>query len=798
MTGPPSGRTARDDEQGEAAGTHGAGTGEPTTGARNALLRRLVGGPLPWAIAGIAVVVALRSTQVGYRDIALFGLLQLVAYVLPGVLLWRGLRGRSSSWLHDVTFGTILAHAVTIPVYIAGQWVGAPLIVWAVPVVTVAAFSAIPSLRGYWRPAPGRREPAWLNWGMALCVVLLCAWYAGLSALNPINGPDVLWQSTDHTYLLALAGEVRNHIPPTTPYVVNEGLDYHWFTFADLAALNVQGGQELSLLLCRLGPLWFLVNGFVAFGLLGEQLAGRKTAGLLAIVLAVLVGSVSLLHGANIYVVDSTLLLVNWVGSPTQGFGQLLAMPVLLVAVGLLRGETTGLRPWILFAVLTVALMGAKATFIPVIGAGVALVVVIELVRHRRLPRAALTIGIILAAELAFAQLVLFGGAAQGLRLDPGGDIRRLGGSIGVPALTRTLPLASATIAIVFGWLAPLAGAGLLFLRPRPRSGRPGPADPATQLLVGMVVASIAVVLVFAQQGFSEYFFLRSGLPFAYLLVACGLVRIVEYVPLRTAIPRLAVAAAGGMAYALVSRQLSEPPVSAQAAAVRALALVVGACVVAGVAWGLGYAGADVPPPAAVHGPGRSARFALALACLSAATLGMGAARTVNLARSLPLQQPDTSALQAVDRPLPQGAFEAARYVRANSGPDDMFATNAHCLTPRKDRCDVRAFWMSAWTERRAVIEGWGYTATANDEAPTLAGSLTIPYWDQALLKLNDDVFMHPSPATLAALTDRYPVRWLIVDERFGADIPGLQALLPDHRTFGQATVFRVPGTPRD
>lgn len=749
------------------------------------MIRRSATALVPLLVALTAVVVALHRSEVGYRSIALFGALQLVAYVIPGTLLLRGLRGRAGSWFHDATLGTILAHAVTVLVYLAGRAAGFPLLVWAVPVVTVTVFAAVPGLRRYWRAAPGAREPAWFTWGMALGVVLLCAWYAGLSVMNPVSGPSVLWQSTDHTYLLALAGEVRNHVPPTTPFVVDEGLNYHWFTFADLAAFSWQGGQELSLLLFRLGPLWCLVNAFLAFGLLAERLAGRKSAGLVAVALAVLVGSVTLTQGADTYVVDSTMLLVNWVGSPTQGFGQLIAVAVLYVSVGLLRGDERGRGPWILYLVLTLVLMGAKATFIPVVGAGVALVVGVELVRHRRLPRAAFAMGVVLAAELVFAQLVLFGGTSQGITVGPGDDLRRLGEWIQVPAASGALPLAAVAALLVFGWLAPLAGAGLLLLKPRPAPDRAGPGDPATQLVAGMVVAAVVVVLVLAHPGFSEYFFLRSGLPFGYLLVACGLARLADYRLPRRAWTWLALSAAGGLAYVGLARLVTRPEAGVHETALRALLLVIGAALVAVLAGGLGaLAGRGLEP---------GARRALALACLAATTLGMGAARTADLVQAFPLPPFDPNASPAVYRPLPEGAFAAARYVRARSGPEDMLATNVHCRTPVTDPCDIRSFWISAYAERRVVIQGWGYTATANDLSSTPAESLTLPYWNPELLELNDAVFTDPSPRTLAALTDRYPVRWLVVDRRFDADLPGLRALLPDHRRFGQVVVFRVP-----
>ncbi|WP_139230168.1 hypothetical protein [Nocardioides terrae] len=718
-----------------------------------------------------------------YSQTLRFIALQTVGYVVPGTLLWRALRRRTVSWLHDATLGTILAHAITVLVFLGGRAGGLPQVVWVVPVATIGAFLAVPSLRGYWLTPPRHREPAWFTWGIAVGVILICSWFGVYSVKAPIAGPALNLQPVDYAYLLSLAGEVRNHMPPTTPYLVDERLDYHWFTFADVAAMNWQGGQDLDLLLFRLGPLWCVVNAFIAFGLLGARMAGRRSVALVALAIAVLVGSVNLLHGADTYVVDSTLLMVNWMGSPTQGFGQLLAVAVLYVAVGILRGTSDGWRAWLLFGVLSGVLMGAKATFVPVLGAGVALVVVIGLLRNRRVPLPALAMGCVLAVELAFAQIILFGGARQGLTVDPGADMRRLGAMIAVPADSGTLPLVAVSAAIVLGWLAPLAGAALLLLRPRPPAGRPGPSDPATQLVAGMVAAAVAVAVLLAHPGYSQYFFLRSGLPFGYLLVACGLARLDDLGVRRAAGWWLVVAGAGGAAYVGLSRFVTRAPLDEAATARRALLLVVGVLVVAGVAWLLGRRMGR-----RLHVPGRAT---LALGCVAVATLGMGTVRAVDIAVTYPAPAFDPVANPIDNGPIPVGGVSAGHFVRDHSGPEDMVATNAHCAAP-VGPCNPRTFWISAYTERRIVLEGWGYTATANDAEPDPTAALTLPYWNPRLQALNDAVFTVPSATALKALTDRYPVRWLVVDSRFPVNLAGLRTLLPEHRRFGKVVVFRV------
>ncbi|MBO9522249.1 MAG: hypothetical protein J7518_11985 [Nocardioidaceae bacterium] len=746
------------------------------------MVRRLLHWQLPVVLSLGCVLLVLHRSGVGDRDTLTFLALQLVAYLIPGLLVWRWLRGRSGSLLLDGTFGLILGHAVTIALYLFCRWVGVPRAIWVFPVVTVAVFASVPALRRHWRPDPARAEPTWMTWGVTVGIGLLCLWYGGLTPMNPVGPPNLLWQSADHLFLLSIAGDARNHVPPTTPYVVDERLNYHWFAMVDVAATSWQSGLEMSTLLFRLQPLWSLLTGFIAFALLAERIGRRKAVGLVALGLAVLAGSVSLLHGATTTVVDSTLLLVNWVGSPTQGFGQVLAIASLYVIVGIVRGEDRGPRPWVLLALLTATLMGAKATFLPVIGAGVALVALVGMMRERRLPGPVVAVGLLLGAELLFAQVVLFGGASQGLVLAPGDDFRVLGASIGVPAATGALTLTAVCACLFFGWFAPLTGAGVLARFPT--GDRPALLDPAAILVTGMVVASVGVVVLLAHPGYSEYFFLRSGLPFGYLLVAWGLVAATALVPGRRTVVVLGSAGATGLGLVLLARMLSRRDLSVDGTAWRALVLVVAAIVATGLA---GWLGGRLS-----SGLDRRARLVLTLAAAGACTVGMASVRTVDLARQLPISRGDYSGLPARLRALPVGGIDAARYLRAHTSPDDMLATNAHLRIPNDSTGDARGFWLAAFAERRVVVEGWAYTATANDEAPSPASAFRVPYWNPALLALNDAVFDQPSVGTLRALVGRYPVRWLVVDRRYHADLAGLRSLLPVHRRYGEVTIFRV------
>jgi hypothetical protein len=131
---------------------------------------------------------------------------------------------------------------------------------------------------------------------------------------------------------------------------------------------------------------------------------------------------------------------------------------------------------------------------------------------------------------------------------------------------------------------------------------------------------------------------------------------------------------------------------------------------------------------------------------------------------------------------VPDGGAEAARYIRDHSAVTDRLATNSHC-TPvyDPDRCDTRNFWLSAYAERRVLVEGWAYTPTAQSGKNAMNG----PFWDPSLLALNDKAFRDPTKPTLDYLWTKYGVRWLVYDTK----VSGPPHELQSQWRFGAGTV---------
>ena len=112
------------------------------------------------------------------------------------------------------------------------------------PIATIAGFLAIPRLRVHWR-GDGTRAPIWWSWSLAAMLAFLLAF----SAVTFFGSHPLVGSATpylDMTYHLALVGELRHHVPPAIPYVVDVPLAYHWFFYADAAATSWATGISPS------------------------------------------------------------------------------------------------------------------------------------------------------------------------------------------------------------------------------------------------------------------------------------------------------------------------------------------------------------------------------------------------------------------------------------------------------------------------------------------------------------------------------------------------------------------------
>jgi hypothetical protein len=688
--------------------------------------------------------------EVTIRDLTVFAAYLLLAIVVPGTLLWRALAGARNCWFAgEVAAGTVLGFALEVLTYLPARAVGMPLLVGVWPVVTLLTFLAVPGLRRHWRgPGPAGQAPWWWSWSVAIVLGFLIVQCAlTFMRFNGLSWPGYASPYVDTPDHLALIGELRHHMPPTVPYVSGEPLHYHWFVYAELAASSWMTGIEPMTLFCRFSQVSFVAVTVVGFAYLAGRIAQRSWAGPVALVLTVFSRTPHLYgwNGTKEPIPDGGDFTSNWL-SPTQTFGTMLCIPIVLLLADLLRGQRKGRGAWLVLALLLCALTGAKATYLPLLLAGLAALLVVRFVIDRRVCRPALGAAVLTGGCLAFAQLVLYGGASQGLRPAPFASmtVAAVNQTAGLIPLQPSPPPTVVFLGVLFFAAYACLWAGLLGLLRRPSHL----LDPVVLLVLGMGLAGVGAMIFFGHPAHGQFYFLKSSRPYLTLAAVCGLTAVFPVGWTRTGLLALAGMFCAGLAAPALVAWLSGPQVPAR-----------------GLLWAMSWpwlalAAVGVLAALAVRvyaSPG--IRFALLLTLLAGFALA-----------NVPTQVKATAAMiEALPTPLSvtQGALKAGRWLRDHSGPDDLVATNTHCRywTAVDKICENRHFWVSAFTERRVLVEGWGNTDQTSSAARLFGPSHgLVPFWDRSRLTDNDAAFQSPSVSSVSRLHERYGVRWLFVD----------------------------------
>jgi hypothetical protein len=701
------------------------------------------------ALGALALTLLLRHAPAG--AVLRYGAFVAIGITLPGLIVWRLVTRRAANLAEDLAAGFVTGTAALILSYLGCAALGLQRWgwLWAAPVLFLGA--AVPAWRRIWwsRCArPLRPVTGWLL-ALAAAVPLLVVNQHGPERFTPaftdprVNYPDMPF----HT---ALAASARYDVPLQAPWVQGEPMKYHYFFHQLVAATSWATGVELTDLIYALAWLPLLLAGGVLVFVLADRLVPRSAwAGPLAVLVAGVGGT---LQPYPHVALAADMMATSQYLSPTQNLGVALAMLLCLVAVDLLTGLRSPAR-WALLALAALAASGSKATVLPLILCGFGLVFLVQLL-HRRFDLRALAGGALAAVVTAGSVIVVFGGQSSGLavrfartfaRMPPYQSLRTTSGLVVDPKAQ----LATAIVTLL-AWAIAVAGLFVLL------ASRAAWRDNAVVFLAGFGISGFAALLLTDQPGNSELYFHRTALPAIAVLACAGLARLARRIP---GAPWLVAASgAAGLAACGLSRALADGQVRRDAWALAAPWLATGAALlVAAAVVTLGWRLA--------RRPGRPV-LVFALALLTAGTVGA----TWVPVMALVTERGTGGKIFEVATPGGAGSTEAtaARWLRDNSAPGDLVATNAHCAARPRGGCDARHFWIAALTERHVLVEGWAYTNTVNEiVARTGASANLLPFWDQPRLHANDEVFEHPSAAAVARLKDRYGVRWLYADTSY-------------------------------
>lgn len=683
------------------------------------------------------------------RQLAVLLLLQL----LPGVMLWRWIRPRDGWLVEDLAFGFACGFALSVPAQVLGGLTGSPLISAGVPVLVAGVLALAPGSRHRILAARWRHTPWWLSVAIAVASVGAAAQLASYFRENRLGwGTGAGRPQVDQTFQLALTGQLRVRGPGDWPMLVGQGLDYHWFAHAWMAQLAAVADVPTPQVVLRFAPAVLIVFVVASIAALTLRLGGSAAAACCAVVVAMLLGYANLWHGTG-------------AGLPIDPLSPTLApsVPPLLALCAVLvvrqRGGRTVVTATALF-VLAIVAAGTKGSATPLVVAGLALATTLAACRQRDLLRALGVDFLLTAVALGLCMKVIFHGSADGLTFDPRAAVEHSWPVAAAGGSSSTLVLLAGGVFLVL-WGASKAALGVLvLLSPGSRLGR---GDPLVWILLGSVLAGACGPALFVQPGLSQNYFRIQAVPLAAVLSGIGAVTWLRRVGAGrvgngwvgngragTCRAVAAVLVAAGTAY-IAHRVPVELVTLGRHRPVQPY-LVVGLAVVVAIAGGLATAAVLQRLGAREVAGGAAAVILL--------TGGWAAAQPLaHVAHAQPATIREAGAID-------QAQVNAASYLGRHAPPDAVVMTNRHCRTPRPvgEVCDSRWFFVSAYSGRRMLVEGWGYSPPITARYTKGRTSITAPFYDPALLRLNDGFYRRPSSDAANRLWHK-GVRWMYVDK---------------------------------
>jgi hypothetical protein len=715
-----------------------------------------------------AIVGGLRFLGVPTGPIVGYGLYFLLCVVLPGVLLLRALCGSTGTWPEDIGLGAAIGLAYELIGWALFTAVGIERYLAAWPALVLVVFVTARPLHRYWLINRPPRVPVRWHWGVAvvITVTVLAGLYLGMAATQvPPNGiayyPDLL-------YHLSMVNRAVYSVPPGLPQVSGHPLDYHWFANAHMAAGVDITGLPSELVLLRLWILPVYVVSMLIFAAMARQVSRTWWAGVLA-VSTLAVGQFADIWPFPAGMGSSPLTFY----SPSLVFGTLMAAAAAMFLMDMLYRGSAPWRMWFLAVPLLAVAGGAKPTGLPLVLGGLGMAGLCQLIVKRRIPwrsiATALLVGVTILVTLrtvvgstAGSKFRLFGIA----RMIPGyreatGDLAMAGGpGWTLPALTDGDSVAYWGALVV---VATICVSQLSSLSAFAATGHRGTRrDPVAWFLVGAVLAGWLALLVVDHPSAGEVYFARSSMPFAATAAAWVVVSALRgRSRLTHAVVMVAGLTLGAMLVVLASRYHPQWRGSREnriEALWVPMAVLVGTCLALVVVW------------LVVRWPVKPIRgLGAGVAVLTLIGLSVPSAwATLRYIGGYgwPAERVSTVAADQV-HPDEQ---RAALWLKANSRPEDVVASNTACHPARRQPpCDARGYIVSGIAGRQTVLEGWAYTQQALAKQGVDGKSYHYqpsPWPDRA--GIIERLFTAPNREVIDTLRTTYGVRWIYADQLAG------------------------------
>lgn len=721
---------------------------------------------LPGVAAVLFGAVVLVQSGTPATAILRYGMGFVWEVIVPGVLLYRALSGPSRQLAVELGAGTVVGLIFQLLGWLAfvGLGIGSWIALW--PLVAVVPFALVPALRRHLRPtAYAERMHPVAAWGLAGTFMLMTIWFTALFNRTQLPPAASQWYQ-DEYYHLSLSGMFLHQVVPMTPQVAGLPLVYHWFSNAHMAAMALGSGEEMPVVLTRLFVLPIVAATLFMFVALLHELTSSAWPAVIAAALTTMGGGIRV---ARWYGLPGTEPFA--IHSPSQNYSLPFLLFALLLLARLLKRGRLGRGEWVLLGAALLAAPGTKSSSLPLLVCGLALALLVGLLR-REGRRAGLLALLAAVGALAVTTPVLGGGSA-GTGIQLFSTVRRNGlwvnyvglswpeqvfptGHV-IPGIAQDGALALLALivlgyAVQYAWLLP----GALVLGRRHGT--------AGWLLLGVGVAGWAAMMLIDHDGMSQVYFMNQALVAWHVLAAWGtwelVVRARRHLP-AAALAGIAVVLAplGWGGVVLLAEYGPSRPQPPQYLATMAVPLLVVTLALLG-----GVLVAYVLTRTGHRSWAAGVAVALVAGLLSAAVLPHLESR-LNRTHPGVVGEGHVTAAETA----------AAQWLRDNTPPLQVVATNVHCVgIDQGPHCDARSFWVGGFAERPVLIEGWGYT----DAAHLAHGRdgyrySNQPFNDQELYELNQAAFTRPSEQGMAELA-AHDVEWLFADLHRGPVSPDM------------------------
>jgi hypothetical protein len=538
----------------------------------------------------------------------------------------------------------------------------------------------------------------------------------------PANNLDqfLVWPDTYNA--LAQAGEINHHGPRIFPFVADSQvpLKYHWGAFSLGSFISLLGSFSLVVSIFK---TQFLLLGLLYLGLLyfaGKLIGQSWIGGLFAVVLG----------GLTIYPsfpefndqIGLARLSISSTSMPQFTANIFAVLAIYFIYSVKNKKLSNNLNFLILFIVtLTATLSKGPVGLLIVICA--IMYVVMQYKQDLKKNIIYIILPTLFGFIIGYSQITSSnssnGKNGTSLWLNPTDTFKSLTDGYGLELSTKSILIFLLLFVISF---APLKLAIFASLK-----------QSNAQDIWPLIVASFAGIsgmLLFETWGDSQFFLLSGAVPFIAILLAAS----AFYKETTISTEKLLLLTLGVVGQPLIFKLLSSFVPSSNL--LKTFLLWILSVV---VVWAIALVFARV-----------NNRSAISYLLVASVGIGMfsGLTRFDQKAFSLP-EHPYSISL---------GTASIAEYLRKNSDPNDLIATNRHCAGIEENQtCTARQFALSALSERRVFLEGWSYTTCP------LAEPILNQYWKADNWKLNQDFFTNPTVENWSAFS-KSGIDWLVVD----------------------------------